>query len=159
MTKEITKSIILQEIQDKFKLREFTDAKFLFDETVVPTYDIRQHLQKWRSIETTISIFSSGGKTLKDIPDDEKWAIRAYSIIFISGVYTIAGVYLVRRLRSAATNFSYLDLGAAQSTSYLKTMPEPVIAEPGDSIRVNIDGYTSTGDLTIHIDYMKEEIR
>jgi len=77
----------------------------------------------------------------------------------VTGVYTVAGAYILRRDRALGTDFSYLDLTAAQSVSYLRTLPEPVTLEAGDTLLVNIDGYTSTGDLTLHIDYRKEEIR
>ena len=46
MTKEITKSFILQQIQDKFRLREFTAENFLFSETVIPIYNVENHLEE-----------------------------------------------------------------------------------------------------------------
>jgi len=159
MSKEITKAIILQEIQDKFKLRDFEPAKFLFEETVIPVYEISEHLQHWATYQRTVSVTSTGAIAIKIIPPNEKWLLRAYSVIFVTGVYTVAGAYILRRDRALGTDFSYLDLTAAQSVSYLRTLPEPVTLEAGDTLLVNIDGYTSTGDLTLHIDYRKEEIR
>ena len=159
MTKEITKAVILQEIQDKFKLREFASAKFLFDETVVPVYEIRGHLQSWRSRHAQLSVTAAGSFSFFTVPTTERWTLRSYSVIFMTGVYTVAGIYILRNLRGGSTDFSYLDLEAAQSTSYLTALPAPTVLEPGDDLRVNVDGYTSTGNLQLHIDYMKEEIR
>ena len=159
MTKEITKSIILQEIQDKFKLREFADAKFLFDETVVPVYEIHDHVRHWRSIREDATAIGTGVLRLTTVPANEKWLLRAYSVVFQSGAFTIAGVYILRKDHDAATNFSYLDLTAAQNVSYLRTLPEAVSLEPGDQLNVNVDGFTTTGTLMLYLDYMREEIR
>ena len=160
MTKEITKSIILQKIQDRLGLREFEAAKFLLDETVVPTYDIHHDLEIWRSyFVNTSAITETGAKILTSVPANEKWLLRAYTITFISGAITIAGVYVLRSTRRDDTDFSYLDLTAAQSTAYLRTLPEPVVLEPGDALYVNVDGYTSNAILRLNYDYRVEELR
>ena len=158
MTKEITKAIILQEIQDKFKLREFAPSQFLFDETVVPVYEIGSHLRKWGSKRFVIPISSATGHHVHTIPATEKWTLRAYTVVFFSGAYTIAGMYIVRN-KGEATTFSYLDLTAAQSVSYLHTMEQPVVLEPLDKIYINADDYTSTGNVYLYLDYMTEEVR
>jgi len=159
MTKEITKSIILQEIQDKLKLREFEAGKFLFDETVVPTYDIGEHLrQRWTKYYQT-SITSIGPHTFFNVPNNEKWRLSRYDIVFMSGSYTVAGLYVNRRNRSPGDSFIYLDLEAAQAISYHTELQVPVILDSGDQLLINIDGYTSTGNLRLYIDYEMEEIR
>ena len=157
MTKEITKAFILQQIQDKFRLREFEPAKFLFDETVVPVYNIDEHLEEWRQTYVSMSITSTGGSTFQYIPSDERWHLKRYDVVFMSGVFTVAGVFIVRKSRSPTDAYIYLDLTAAQSVSYHKETD--VILTPGDVIKINIDGYTSTGDLRLYMDYQKEEIR
>ena len=157
MTKEITKAFILQEIQDKFKLREFEHDKFLFSETVIPTYDIRPHTQKWIVDKVVISVTEIGGLHFFTVPDTEEWHLRSYTPIFYTGVYTVAGVYITRV--HDPTYFMYLDLTAAQNTSYTVNLPMDVTLQAGDTIDINIDGYTSTGWLQLYIDVMKEEIR
>jgi len=159
MTKEITKAIILQEMQDKFALREFEPSNFLFDETVVPVYEIRGHLQIWRSNRITVSITAATNFLVTQVPMNERWTLRAYSITFASGAFTIAGIYIRRNACDSANDFSYLDLKAAQDTAYLVSLNPPVTLEPLDNIRVNADGYTTTGNIYVHMDYMKEEIR
>jgi len=156
MTKEITKAIILQELQDKFKLRDFDPAKFLFDETVVPTYDIGQHLAKLGVEDKIMSIASTGNTVFFTVPQNEKWTLHGYNVIFMTGVYTIAGVYL---LVPALAEYFYLDLTAAQNTSYQHFLKHPVTLDSGDGIATNVDGYTSTGNLMIRVLVTKEEIR
>ena len=159
MTKEITKSILLQQIQDKFRLRDLEPEIFRFSEQVIPTYDIGQHLKKWESSYVSKSVSSTGGLSYFTIPYDERWLLQAYSIVFVSGVYTVAGAYIFRNTRKDSGDFSYLDLTAAQSASYLNMLPTPIVLEPGDEVKINIDGYTSTGTLQLYIDFQKETIR
>ena len=159
MTKEITKVRILQELQDKFALREFVPANFLFDETVVPVYDIQQHLQRWGSNQYVRNVTATGPVAVVIVPENEKWKLRAYSVVFLTGAFTIAGMYILRNLQDSAADFSYLDLTAAQSVSYLRTMSEAVVLETGDTLLFNVDGFTTTGTVQINLDLMKEEIR
>ena len=157
MTKEITKAKILQEMQDKLMLREFDPTKFLFSETVIPTYDIEQHLESWWMKYVTKNIIASGAMEFFVVPEGERWYVKRYDVVFRTGVYTVAGVYLVRRNRDPSDCSMYLDLAAAQSVSY--HAETDVVLAPGDSVRINIDGYTSTGELRLYIDYKMEEIR
>ena len=158
MTKEITKAFILQQIQDKFGMREFAPAAFLFDETVVPVYNIEQHLEEMYTRYVIKSITSTGGKTLLAVPGTERWHLKRYDVVFMGvSTFTVAGVYITRINRSPADSYIYLDLEAAQSVSYHKDVD--VILNPGDIVGVSIDGYTSTADLRLYVDYLREEIR
>ena len=157
MTKEITKSIILQEIEDKFALREFDSAKFLFSETVIPNYDVGHHLIKPEVKRSTKTITSAAYNTFFTVPDTERWFLDRYNVIFMTGVFTISGVMVTRPL--VATDYIYLDLAAAISASYVYNLPQPVIIEPGEDIGINVDGWTSIGDLMLRIGVRVEEIR
>ena len=161
MTKEITKSRILQEMQDKLCLREFEPDNFLFSETVLPVYDVGPHLreqwQKW----VVKNITATGAVYFYMVPDDEQWTLSRYDVVFMTGAFTVAGVYLVRvsAHRDPDTAYIYLDLAAAQNTSYHVELHEPVILEPHSFLYINIDGYTTTGDLRLYIDYTREKVR
>ena len=157
MAKEITKAFILQEIQDKFKLRELTPSKFIFEETVVPIYSIEEHLRRSIARSSTRSVTGTGGITFFTVPDDEKYFLNGYSVIFITGTYTVAGVYITRV--DSPTYFMYLDLTAGQNTSYANFLNRQLTLSPGDAININIDGYTATGNLQMYIDYEMETIR
>ena len=76
-----------------------------------------------------------------------------------AGAFTVSGVYIQRRHRDPSGAFSYLDLGAAKSTSYHIELQKEVKLEPCDRVYVNVDGYTSTQDLRLHVDYRWEYIR
>jgi len=158
MTKEITKAIILQELQDKFKLRDFEPAKFLFDETVVPTYEIRDHVEHWQSLFTTMSI-TSAPATYKffTVPDNERWHVRGYNVIFMaSGAYTVTGVHTYRK---ETYHPVYLDMTLGQTVSYAVNLPQLLALNPGDALYVYVDSYTSTAALRMYLDFKKEEIR
>ena len=159
MTKEITKAIILQEIQNKFKLRELEPAKFLFDETVVPVYDIGRHVHSWWQSYKTVTINGTGPLSIKAVPPTEHWHLARYDVVFMTGAYTIAGIYIKRKNQAAPDSFIYLDLKAAQSVSYHIDLVKDVVLEPGDEIMVNVDGYTTTGAFRFYYDYRMEEIR
>jgi len=159
MSKEITKAIILQEIQDKLRLRDFIPAKFLFDETVVPVYDIGQHLESWWQQYMEKSVTSASGLSFFIVPGTERWHLKRYDIVFMgAGAYTVSGLYVVRTNRVGAASV-YLDLTAAQTVSYHVELPQPAVLQSGDILYINIDGYTSPQNLRLYIDYMKEEIR
>ena len=157
MTKEITKAKILQEMGNKFGLREFEPEIFTFSESVVPVYNIEQHLQTWEVKKKVLSVTSTNGELLFTVPMNEKWYLRAYNLWFLTGVYTIAGVYILRT--SAPSDPIYLDLEADQVASKVVTLFTLCPLHSGDGIYVNIDGYTSTGNLQVTVDCMVEEIR
>ena len=159
MTKEITKAFILQQIEDRFQLRELVPEKFTFSENVIPIYDIAPHLGEWESSWASVSITSATSFSIVTVPQTERWMLRSYSPIFMTGVFTVAGVYVLRKKRRDTTDFTYLDLEAAQSTSYLRVLPEAVVLEAGDEIRVNVDGWTSIGTLKTMYDFRRETLR
>ena len=161
MTKEITKAHILQQIQDKFSLREFEAAKFLFSETVLPIYDMGRHLYEQWQKHVTESVTEMGTVLFYSVPDDEQWTLSRYDVVFMTGAYTIAGIYIVRPVahRNPGSAYIYLDLAAAQNTSYHVELHHPVVLEPHSFIYASIDGYTTTGDLRLYIDYMMEKMR
>ena len=156
MTKEITRAIIIQEMQDKLNLREFEPAPFLFDETVTPVYDIGQHLLKLERLTKTFSITATGAVSMHEVPDNEEWYLHRYNVIFETGAYTLAGVFVGRPL---STHYTYLDLGVGKSVSYINDLPKDVKLNSDDNVYVNVDGYTSTGNLTLIVEVTKEIIR
>jgi len=158
MTKEITKTIILQQLQDRMGLREFAPAPFLFDETVIPTFDIGGEFQTIEIEYEQVSITEAGAALFFSVPEDEAWRLTRYTVVFMgAGAYTVSGVYW--RKLGEPENFMYLDLTAAQSTSYHVNIIHPPRLPPRAYLYVNVDGYTSTQNLRLYIEYIKETIR
>jgi len=157
MTKEITKAIIMQELQDKLQLREFAPGPFLFDETVIPTYDIEPHLKSCTVKQETKTISEATSVVFYVVPMDEEWFLRAYQITFMTGAYTIAGAFIKRT--AVQGDYIYMDLAAAQSESYLVNLPTIVRANPGSNIAILVDGFTSGGDLRMNLDTAVTRIR
>ena len=158
MTKEITKAILLQEMQDKLKLRDLIPAKFTFEESVVPVYEIAPHLVAQTIKQESEGVTSSTNILFYTVPGDEVWTLHRYNVIFVTGVYTVAGV-IIGRPAISSSQYIYLDLAAGQSVSYLTSLKIPVRLESGDKIYVYVDDYTSSGNLELWIDIGVEKIR
>ena len=158
MTKEITKAFILQELQDKFSLREFEPAKFLFDETVIPTYDINPHIVHPVIVFASVEITSApDAYNFFVVPENERWWLQGYNVVFMAtGAYTVTGLFMHHF--NDATNMQYLDMTAGQTVSYAKRLPVPVLLQPRTSLEVYVDAYTSTNYLRLYIHYLREEI-
>ena len=156
MTKEITKAFILQQMQDKLKLRELAPEKFSFSEMVIPTYNIEQHLLNPEIVSFTNTITAIGGPVFFSVPPTERWTLHAYNIVFKTGVYAVTGVYIVR---TETADYFYLDMVAGQTTSYSKLLPKDVMLDPGDEIHLYVDSYTSTGNLELRCDITQEILR
>jgi hypothetical protein len=158
MSKEITKAYILQEMQDKFKMRELEPEVFSFSEKVVPIYNIESHLATREIMQKDLSITGIGAVTYFTVPSNERWRLKAYSFVFLGiSSFTIAGGFFQRG--PGANDYMYMDLTPAQTVSYLVVNSPHVIIDPGDQIKVNIDGYTSPASLRMLVDVEKEEIR
>ena len=158
MTKEITKAFILQQMQDKFKLRELEPSKFTFSEEVIPVYNVEQHLLHYEVEHLTQSITSAGATNFFYVPATERWTLRAYQVIYgATGAIKGTGLYI--SYRPATEDFIYLDMKKGQEVSYLVNLPVPVILEPNSRLAYLIDTYVSTQNLTIDIDVQIEEIR
>ena len=158
MTKEITKANILQEMQDKFKLRDFDPAKFLFNEMVIPTYNIAQHLEHWKIEYSAVTVTGTGNVLFYTVPSNEKWILHRYDVVFVGvNTCTIAGAN-IRRLDGTPDSV-YLDLTAGQTLSYHKDVQVPATLVAGDRLYINFDGFTSNQVVRLYIDYMMEEIR
>ena len=159
MTKEITKAFILQQMENKFGLREFAAAKFLFDETVIPTYDISEHLEIRTIEQQNVSITAATAFLFFTVSADERWSFSNYNLSFYSeGAYKVSGLSIKRTL-SGIGAVIYLDLTKGQTTSYSVSLGTPVMLDPGDEIRVLIDTYVSTADLRLSIDVQKSILR
>jgi len=160
MTKEITKAIILQELQDKFQLRDFDPAKFLFDETVIPTYEITPHLTHTTAKMVDHVFTGIGGFVFITLPSDEKWIVTGYTVVFVTtGNLTLSGVFIARKARVGGSTFTYLDLTAGIAASYTHYLATPLRLDPGDAIGVNCDGYTTDTTIQLYVDYTMEEMR
>ena len=161
MSKEITKARILQQLEEKFSLRELDPEIFRFSEMVMPTYDIQREIEHFTAQYFTVSITSGpAGFALKVVPRNERWHVRGYNVIFMaSGAYALTGIYIKRHLELLSNSFIYLDMKEGQTASYAVNLPQPVVLEPTDVIYVYADSYTSTADMRLYLDYSLEEIR
>ena len=161
MTKEITKAFILQQMEDKFGLREFAPEAFTFLETVIPTYNIEQHLISYWTKYNYKSVTSAPAVYLMTtVPINEKWTVRGYNVVFMAvGAYTVTGIYVQRQNAIPPDAIYYLDMELGQSASYAHELRTPLVLSPGDALYVYVDSYTSTADIRLYLDYEKEIIR
>ena len=161
MTKEITKAWILQQLEDEFALRDWESERFLFSETVIPTFDIRSHVQKptcdWEEKSIT---GGSAAEWFFAVPQNERWYLSRYNVVFMAaGAYKVTGVFIDRINEVSGSSFIYLDMTLGQTVSYANDLPNPVRLDPGDRILIYIDDFTSTAALRLYIDYIVEVIR
>ena len=160
MTKEITKSIILQELQDRFKLREWEPSKFLFSEMVLPTYDISKHTEHPTMDYEELTVTATGAYKFFTVPYDETWHLNSYNVVFMgAGAFKVSGVYFYHARKVSAGSIMYLDLKEGQTVSYAVNLPKSVRLDPGDTLEVLVDDYTSSQNLRLYIEYIAEEIR
>ena len=158
MTKEITKAYILQQIQDKFKLRELEPEVFRFLEAVVPVYNIEQHLTEWECKQEMLSITATGAYVYFTVPDNEQWTLRAYYVLFYNeGAYKVSGLYVSHR--PLVEDSIYLDLEKEQTGTYIVNLPVPVILQPGNKVNIFIDTFVSVANLRVIVDVQVEELR
>ena len=160
MSKEITNAWILQQLEDEFKLREWIPERFLFSETVVPTFDIHENIQDAVCDLSSMSITSATGFLFFIVPQNERWYLNGYNVIFMAaGAYKVTGVYIKRIKELYPDTFIYLDMTLGQTVSYAVDLPKSVRLDPGDTLNILVDDYTSTNWLRLIIDYTREVIR
>ena len=159
MTKEITKAYILQQIEDRFGLRELIPEKFSFSEMVQPVYNIDSHLTSWSNLMKEISITSAAGFQFFAVPDAERWFLGNYNVVFMgAGAIKVTGAYITRRESGFVTPV-YLDMTLNQTVSYAVNLPAPIMLEPGDRIYILCDDYTSTQNLRLYVMVRRETLR
>ena len=158
MTKEITKAYIMQQLQDRFKLRDLEPEIFSFSEMVIPIYDIGRIVDIPKAQLHDVSVTGTGGKLFFTVPQNEKWTLNTYNVVFMAaGAYKVSGLYIVRV--NYPTSAIYLDLTEGQTISYAVHLCSSVALFAGDEISILVDDYTSTADLRLYIDYIVEEVR
>jgi hypothetical protein len=158
MTKEITKAYIVQQIEDKLKLRDLEPERFTFSERVIPVYNIEPHLSTWKVKYTTVNITSATSFKFFTVPQNERWTLRAYHVVYLmTGAIKGSGLFIGDR--PGAGDFIYLDLKKGQEVSYLITLGVPVVIEAGSTLNYLIDTYVSSQNLAVYIDVLVEEIR
>jgi len=156
MSKEITRAIILQQIQDKLKLRDLVPERFTFSEEVIPIYNIEPHIREQISEIATVSITSAAGFVFFTVPQNERWVLNRYNIVFMAaGAYKVTGMYILR----STGNAIYLDMKEGQTVSYAVELRNPCILDAGHALYVLIDDYTSTANLRVYVDYEREVVR
>ena len=161
MSKEITKANILQEIQNKFKLRDFEPEKFLFSEIVTPTYDIGDHVKHWESERFREQITANGVAVMCTVPDNERWRIRKVDVINEAGAN-----YLINQVLfyGSATKNQYLYFnytGIASGGIELFSLRQDIFMEHGelDTFRINVASFVAGGYASVHILKEVETIR
>ena len=162
MTKEITKAIILQQIQEKFGLRELESEIFRFSEMVIPIYDIGMHVKNWDLQRYREEITGNGSLHFITVPDNERWKMRRIIVVAeAGGTYNIAIIYIYHPSHSTDNNYIFYNTVApiAAGTVTIFEFPQDIPVEEGDNIDINISGFSVGGYTSIHILREVETIR
>ena len=158
MTKEITKASILQEIQNKFGLRDFESERFLFGELVTPIYDIAPHVRNWVTERYRSSVTGNGPVQILYVPADTEYRIRRVSVLHETGAnFDIDQVFLEGV--GNAVQYLFYDTVAPITSGTVKLF-EPTQDIPmrkGDLIYMwfNVSNYVAGGFVSVHV--LKEE--
>ena len=162
MTKEITKANILQEIQDKFGLREWEATKFLFNETVMPIYDIDQHVRKWVCIRGRKPIAGNGAVSFFSVPPVERWHVRRLSVFHETGAnFDIDQVFFYRGATECQYVFYDTTSPLTSGTVKIFEFPQDIPMEYGElaDIRINVSNFVGGGYVALHMLREVETIR
>jgi len=162
MTKEITKANIIQEIQNKFQLREFTPAQFLFDETVVPTYDMGQHVKAWDMSRGRVAVSANGTLIPYAVPETEQWRIRRLSLINeTGGNFDVDQIFTYHPSVPTAITYVFYNTASPIGTGTVKIFefPQDIPMSPGEHVMINISNYVGAGYVSVHMLKEVETIR
>ena len=162
MTKEITKSIILQEMQDKFQLRDFESARFLFDETVIPTYDVGAHVKHWTVTRDRQVVSGNGALFFHVVPYDERWRVRKIDVYSeTGGNFDIDQIFIA----TAGTEYQYLFFNTAapiaNGTVNMFNLPQDIAMQRSMlyTVYINVANFVAGGYVAIHMLREVETIR
>ena len=152
MTKEITKVDIIQQIQDKFKLREFETSSFLFSEKVVPTYDIGQHVKQWALHRDRIEITGNGGAYFPDVPQTEQWRIRRITLIHETGANFDITQFAYYATGEISFDYLFYDTTTpiASGTVKIFQLPQDLILSHGMRFFITIANFVAGGYVAMH---------
>ena len=164
MTKEITKAILLQELKDKFELRDFEAARFLFDETVVPTYDIGEHVKLWESARSRIAIAANGSTHFFRVEMDERWSVRKIDVFNeTGGNFDITQVYLYTDVNTNQFLFHDTVAPIANGTVTMFDLPQDIRMERANGglefLYLTVANFVAGGYVTVHMLKEVETIR
>ena len=161
MSKEITKASILQEIQNKFKLRDFEPEKFLFSEMVTPTYDIGDHVKHWESERCREQITANGVTIMCTVPENERWRVRKIDVINEGGAnFKINQVFFY----GSATKLQYLyfnNAGIASGAVEFFPLEQDIFMEHDEmnTLQLNVIDFVAGGYVAVHVLKEVETIR
>ena len=152
--KKITRASIIGELVDKFSLEEKEREEFLFGESVVPTYDIGQHVKKWTVVRDRIVVTGNGMLHLHTVPDNTRWRVRKLDVMNeAGGNFDIDQVFLFKN--SVAVQYLFYDTTAplANATVNIFAFSQDITMEKGELVDVgfNISNYVAGGYVTIHM--------
>ena len=162
MTKEITKSIILQEIADKFALRDFEPEKFLFGEYVIPTYDIAPHVRNWVNTRHRIEVTGNGSYQILYVPATERYHVRRMSLLHETGANFDIDQVLIAGL-SGSVQYLFYDTVAPITSGTVKIFEfiQDIPMQQGSlwEMMFNVSNFVTGGYVATHVLNEEEILR
>ena len=154
MTKEITKANILQEIQNKFGLRDFEPERFLFGEFVTPVYDIEHHVKTWTTIRYRTQVTGNGAVAILLVPGNKEYNIRRVNVLHETGAnFDIDQVFFDGQ--SNAVQYLFYDTAAPITSGTVKifALTQDIIMSKNDlkAFYYNVSNFVAGGYVSVHV--------
>jgi len=147
---------MLQELIEKFDLQQWEYEPLLFAETIVPVYDVRNHLEKWVSKTETKTITGLGSFLFYTVPKDEIWNIRTMAMQKIGGDFGWQYVMIDRGPFEVPMIVEDTAITSMYTTYRLE---QDLILQPNDGVKISITEHATDGDLKLLLDLKIEKIR
>lgn len=120
---------------------------------IIPVTQLDELVRTPQGGTDTISITSAGTKDGTVVPSGKRWRLHMISAILASGTWTMSQV----GIQDVSKSVTPILVHQTGQTALLWTTGHPVTLDEGDKIRVVVDGYTSTGDLSLRYWYSEED--
>lgn len=144
----------MQELVEKFELQQYEKSPFLFGETIIPTYDIGKHLEKWVAKDSGQSITGVGYYVFYTVPNSERWHIRNITVAGASGSHTFSTI-----VYQQAGGYWMNLYHTADSVHVILNLSQDLVIEPQSILQIYFDGYTSTSTCHMYLNTKVEKIR
>ena len=148
----------LLRVSRRYKIVGATDpdqSEILFHPDIFLTGSLDELLETPDINETTTEISGSGNVLVKTIPSDERWKLLMMQVWLSSGVFTFNQWTIYNTYPSSDVPFTVHS--EAGQTSVIKGFESPLPIPKGWEVKINIDGYTSVGDLKVRFYYLKSD--
>jgi len=120
---------------------------------IQPVTDADRLLQALDIESSTIDVTSAIGFVVATVTQGQRWTVSFWRSRVSSGTWTHNGFSIVSPAGVSMTLHSY----ATSSQAELWELSQPLVLDEGWQLQVNVNGYTSQGDLITNLLILRED--